>query len=58
MIVKGVEYTYEEDVEPMVCNCDFHFCEKAVDCFNYYKFNSKNKVAKVLVLDKNILIIN
>lgn len=25
-----------------------HFCENAVDCFNYYDFNSNNKVAEVI----------
>ena len=42
--------TYEEDVKPMVCDRDFHFCEKAADCFNYYQFNPENKVAEVLAL--------
>jgi hypothetical protein len=42
--------TYEEDVKPMVCDRGFHFCEKAADCFNYYQFNPKNKVAEVLAL--------
>ena len=42
--------TYEEDVIPMVCDRGFHFCEKAADCFNYYQFNPKNKVAEVLAL--------
>lgn len=41
---------YEEDVKPMVCDRGFHFCEKAADCFNFYKFNPKNKVAEVLAL--------
>ncbi len=42
--------TYEENVKPKVYNCGFHFCEKAVDCFNFCKFNPKNKVAEVLAL--------
>lgn len=42
--------TYEEDVKPMVCDRGFHFCEKASDCFNFYKFNPENKVAEVLAL--------
>lgn len=25
----------------------FHFCQKASDCFNYYSFDSKNKVAEI-----------
>ena len=42
--------TYEEDVKPRVCDRGFHFCEKAADCFNFYKFDPKNKVAEVLAL--------
>ena len=41
---------YEEDVKPMVCDRGFHFCEKASDCFDYYSFNSENKVAEVEAL--------
>jgi len=41
---------YEEDVKPMVCDRGFHFCEKAADCFNYYRFNPENKVAEVIAL--------
>ena len=28
-----------------------HFCQKASDCFNYYDFNSSNKVAEIEALD-------
>ena len=42
--------TFEEKIKPSVCNRGFHFCEKAVDCFNYYDFNPENKVAEVLAL--------
>ena len=41
---------YEEDANPKCCNRGFHFCTKASDCFNYYSFNPKNKVAEVLAL--------
>ena len=41
---------FEEDVEPSCCNRGFHFCEQASDCFNYYNFNSNNKVAEVVAL--------
>ena len=41
---------YTEDVTPNVCEHGFHFCEKAADCFNYYSFNPKNKVAEVMAL--------
>ena len=40
--------TFEEDVNPSCCDRGFHFCEKAADCFNYYKFDSNNKVAEVI----------
>lgn len=30
-----------------MCSAGFHFCQKANDCFGYYSFNSKNKVAEV-----------
>ena len=42
--------TYEEDVKPRVCDRGFHFCEKAADCFSFYRFDPKNKVAEVLAL--------
>ena len=42
--------TYEEDVNPSVCDRGFHFCKLPKDCFNYYSFNSNNKVAEVVAL--------
>ena len=53
---RGFQYEvgkiFEEDVKPGCCDSDrgFHFCEKASDCFNYYSFNSKNKVAEIIAL--------
>ena len=51
---RGFKYsvgeTFEEEVELSVCNRGFHFCERAIDCFNYYAFNPENKVAEVLAL--------
>ena len=41
---------YEEDVKPAVCSRGFHFCEKAADCFIFYDFDSKNKVAEIEAL--------
>ena len=38
---------FEEEVNPSMCNRGMHFCKKASDCFNYYNFSSKNKVAEV-----------
>ena len=39
--------TFEEDVNPSVCNAGMHFCKVAADCFNYYNFNPDNHVAEV-----------
>ena len=39
---------FEEDVTPMMCNTGMHFCRRATDCFNYYKFNPENHVAEVI----------
>ena len=51
---RGFQYEvgkiFEEDVIPSCCDCGFHFCLKASDCFNYYKFSSDNKVAEVIAL--------
>ena len=51
---RGFQYevgkTYEEDVTPEVCKRGFHFCKQAVDCFNYYPFDPKLKVAEVIAL--------
>ena len=51
---RGFQYevgkVFEEDVEPECGVIGFHFCEKAVDCFNYYTFDPNNKVAEVTAL--------
>lgn len=39
---------FEENVELDVCHRGMHFCKKAVDCFNYYSFSSRNRVAEVV----------
>ena len=53
---RGFQYevgkTYEMEKAPVCCDRGFHFCERLVDCFNYYIFNSKNKVAEVEALGK------
>ena len=41
---------FEENVEPSCCDRGFHFCLKVSDCFNYYRFDSNNKVAEVVAL--------
>ena len=42
--------TFEENVRPECCERGFHFCLKASDCFNYYSFDPRNKVAEVTAL--------
>ena len=39
--------SYEMEEKPAICERGFHFCEKAVDCFEYYRFDSNNKVAEI-----------
>ncbi len=41
----GETYSHDGDIE--VCKKGFHFCQKASDCFNYYRFDSNNRVAEV-----------
>ena len=43
---------FEEDVELDVCSRGLHFCKKAIDCFNYYDFDSNNHVAEVIAYGK------
>ena len=51
---RGFQYevgkTFEEDVEPEVCERGFHFCKNPANCFSYYDFDSDNKVAEVIAL--------
>jgi hypothetical protein len=39
---------FEEEGRLDVCGHGMHFCQTAADCFNYYSFNSENKVAEVI----------
>lgn len=39
---------FEEEGELDVCGHGMHFCRTAADCFNYYDFDSNNKVAEVI----------
>ena len=39
---------FEEDIAPVRCGKGMHFCKNASDCFNYYKFDPKNRVAEVV----------
>ena len=49
---KGKQYTcpgtFEEHVNPSVCNVGMHFCKNAADCFRYYDFDPNNHVAEVI----------
>lgn len=49
---KGKQYTcpgtFEEDVNPSVCNVGMHFYKNAADCFRYYDFDPNNHVAEVI----------
>ena len=51
---RGFQYEvgkiFEMDIEPSCCDIGFHFCKKASDCFNYYSFDPRNKVAEVTAL--------
>lgn len=51
---RGFQYevgkTFEHNGNIEMCGKGFHFCRKASDCFEYYKFDSKNKVAEVRAL--------
>ena len=41
---------YEMGESPQCCGRGFHFCTNLADCFNYYSFNTDNKVAEVEAL--------
>jgi len=51
---RGFQYevgkTYEMKEDPVYCEIGFHFCGKLIDCFNYYDFDSENKVAEIEAL--------
>jgi len=40
--------TYELEGYPRPCEYGFHFCEEVADCFRFYDFDPRNKVAEVL----------
>ena len=50
----GMKYevgkTYSMDKTPVICQNGFHYCTKIVNCFEYYCFAPKNKVAEVEIL--------
>ena len=43
--VVGETYEHNGDIE--LCGSGFHFCINPIDCFNYYTFDSNNRVAEV-----------
>ena len=49
---RGFKYevgkTYEMENKPILCRQGFHYCVKLIDCFNYYRFDNNNKVAKII----------
>ena len=48
---RGFQYevgkTFKHDGNIKMCGAGFHFCQKARDCFNYYRFDNQNKVAEI-----------
>ena len=48
--VYKVGKTYSMNKAPIICERGFHYCPKLLNCFRYYDFNPKNKVAEVEVL--------
>ena len=51
---RGFQYevgkTYEHEGEIKLCGSGFHYCRKLIDCFKYYTFDHKNKVAEIEAL--------
>jgi hypothetical protein len=51
---RGFQYkvgeTYEMKENPVLCERGFHACKNVCDCFTYYSFNPKNRIAEVLLL--------
>ena len=47
-IAVGTRHYLEGNIK--LCEHGFHYCLKLVDCFNYYSFNSSNKVAEIEVI--------
>ena len=48
---RGFKYevgkTYKHDGPLSIRHSGFHFCREVADCFNYYSFDPKNKVAEI-----------
>ena len=39
--------------EPVLCKNGFHFCEKLINCFDYYSFDPENRVFEIVA--KNVI---
>ena len=39
--------------EPVLCENGFHFCEKLINCFDYYSFDPKNRIFEIVA--KNVI---
>ena len=48
--VYRVGKTYSMNEAPIICKRGFHYCPRLINCFRYYDFDPKNKVAEVEVL--------
>ena len=46
----AISTTHKIEGEIEICERGFHYCPKLVNCFNYYGFNSNNKVAEIEIL--------
>lgn len=48
---RGKQYTcpgeFEQAGELIICENGIHFCANLVDCFNYYEFDPRNRVAEI-----------
>lgn len=45
---RGVGTTHKMNCKPKCCEVGFHFCTDLMQCFNYYNFSPKHKVAEIL----------
>ena len=39
--------------EPVLCKNGFHFCEKLINCFDYYSFDPENRIFEIVA--KNVI---
>jgi hypothetical protein len=44
----GKTYVLDDTVKIEICTSGFHFCTKLEDCFDYYAFDDKHKIAEVI----------